>query len=234
MRLWTTAACCATSRNPGGWPRPTGGRWSWTACRPGTAATPARARIPAPPNGRPPSGGPSPARTAPAKPRLSSAGMTPTSATSGRSARSATAPARPAPSSSPSAPGPPTRTGNSGWPKPWPHSGTAAGRWITCMKGTNHGPFRKKILTLALPGRGGRERLERLEDAIQVTEHGLLGGVRILRYQRRRDRFVLRQRDAGPAGHERQRERVADRLVPQLPQDPGARLVVRDLLDHSV
>ena len=85
-----------------------------------------------------------------------------------------------------------------------------------------------------LPGRGRRQRLERLEHTIQMTEHGLLRGLRILRDQRRHDRFVLRQRDAGPARHERQRERVAYRLIPQLPKDPGARPVVRDLLDHRV
>ena len=51
------------SKNPSGWHRPTGGRWSWTACAPCTAATPAPARIPAPPNGRRPTPAPSPAPT---------------------------------------------------------------------------------------------------------------------------------------------------------------------------
>ena len=167
---------------------------------------------------------PSPAPPAPASSRRSSAGTTPASATTSRSARSATAPARLPPSSRPSAPAPPTRTGNSASPTPSPRSATAAGPWITC------GPRPEPDL----PGRGRRQRLERLEHTIQMTEHGLLRGLRILRDQRRHDRFVLRERDAGPARHERQRERVAYRLVPQLPKDPGARLVVRDLLDHRV
>src|SRR4029077_4305512 len=181
-------------------------------------------RTPAPPSGRSSTPGPSPVPPAPASWRRSSAGTTPGSAPTRRSARSATAPARLPPSNRPSAPAPPTRTGNSASPTPSPRSATAAGPWITC------GPRPEPDL----PGRGRRQRLERLEHTIQMTEHGLLRGLRILRDQRRHDRFVLRERDAGPARHERQRERVADRLVAQLPKDPGARLVVRDLLDHRV